>query len=267
MGLTPFLKWAGGKRWLVKHLHNFLPNRYGRYFEPFLGSGAVYFSLAPQRATLSDVNPQLITTYQAIRADWQRVLKILRDHAAHHSHDYYYQMRGSDPAGQDERAARFLYLNRTCWNGLYRVNRAGKFNVPKGSKDAVLLATDDFEALANQLKKATIECVGFEQVIAKARKGDLIYADPPYTVKHNLNGFLKYNEAIFTWDDQVRLAVALRNAVAKGVHVIVSNANHVSVRELYTKGFRTHELHRSSVIAGKPEYRGIDSELIIVGNP
>lgn len=130
----PFLKWAGGKRWFVEHTADLIPTFSGRYFEPFLGSGAIFFHLSPKGAVLSDSNTDLIKTYQAIRDDWEAVLFLLELHHRKHCKDYYYSIRSSEPSDKVEAAARFIYLNRTCWNGLYRVNLKGKFNVPIGTK-------------------------------------------------------------------------------------------------------------------------------------
>src|ERR1700737_297802 len=127
---TPFLKWAGGKRWLVKKHLSIFPVRYNRFIEPFLGSGAVFFALRPKGAILGDTNGQLIETYAALQMDWQRVVRSLELHAELHSVGHYYKIRARIPPSIFARAARFIYLNRTCWNGLYRVNMSGKFNVP-----------------------------------------------------------------------------------------------------------------------------------------
>ncbi len=130
----PFLKWAGGKRWLTKTNLNLFPISYNRYIEPFLGSGAVFFNLHPKESVVSDINADLINTYLAIRTDWEKVCDKLKKHEKRHSQEYYYEMRGSNPYSISGRAAKFIYLNRTCWNGLYRVNLKGIFNVPIGTK-------------------------------------------------------------------------------------------------------------------------------------
>ena len=210
--IVPFLKWAGGKRWLTKYREALFDTEYERYIEPFLGSGAVFFDLCPERAILSDANGDLIETYHAIRDDWQRVYAYLQDYQQRHSKDHYYATREKTLRNPFTRAARFIYLNRTCWNGLYRVNKDGKFNVPIGTKSTVLLDSDNFSAIAEQLNKAEISTTDFEVTIEKCRQGDLLFVDPPYTVKHNHNGFIKYNETLFSWDDQVRLHHSLVEA-------------------------------------------------------
>ncbi len=263
----PFLKWAGGKRWLVPHIRELLPSGgvCGTYFEPFIGSGAIYFSLAPKKAILSDVNGELINTYQAIKKDWKIVLKHLRLHHKNHNKDYYYALRSASPRGEYTRAARFIYLNRTCWNGLYRVNKQGDFNVPKGTKTAVLLDTDNFSAIADILKDTYLETSDFEKQIDRATRGDVIFVDPPYTVKHKFNGFVKYNEQLFAWTDQVRLRNALVGAKARGARIIMTNADHESVRSLYQSQFEIRDVSRFSSIAGNGAARGTYPELLIIG--
>ena len=143
--VLPFLKWAGGKRWLTHHRDlGIFPDKYETYIEPFVGSGAIFFHLRPQKAILSDINKLLIDTYQAIKDDWRLVRKYLKQHHEKHSKRYYYKMREAKLLSRYQKAARFIYLNRTCWNGLYRVNTDGKFNVPIGTKSNVILDSDDF---------------------------------------------------------------------------------------------------------------------------
>ncbi len=262
--IDPFLKWAGGKRWLLKRGVQIAPDNYLSYIEPFLGSGAVFFSMPQDHDfILADVNSELIDCYRAVCSNWRKVQELLKEHDDKHSKDYYYYVRSRMPEIKEEIAARFIYLNRTCWNGLYRVNLAGKFNVPIGTKTQVVLDTDDFEKTSKILKGGKIFCQDFEKTINKAESGDFLFVDPPYTVKHNLNGFIKYNEKIFTWDDQVRLRDALVRAVSRGAQVTVTNANHECIHDLYSdKGFLI-SIDRSSVIAGSSRHRGKTSEVII----
>lgn len=261
--VVPFLKWAGGKRWLTSAHSNIFPSHFNHYYEPFLGSGAVFFSMRPPQATLSDINPELIACYKAVRDNWTEVKSHLETHHKKHNKEYYYlvrQEKSEDPAAK---AARFIYLNRTCWNALYRVNLKGEFNVPIGTKTNVLLATDNFEETSKSLKNVTIDHLDFEEVINRAQKNDLIFADPPYTVKHNFNGFVKYNEKMFHWDDQVRLSESLIRASARGCKVLITNAHHSSVRDLYKDHFHLSVAYRSSVIAASSDRRGKYEELII----
>jgi len=259
----PFLKWAGGKRWFAARYLDLLPPRFDRYIEPFLGSGALFFALNPQKATLADLNADLIETYLAIQKDWKRVSKILDKYQLAHSKEFYYLVRGSQPRSLASRAARLIYLNRTCWNGLYRVNVRGKFNVPMGTKENVVLASDDFCRISMMLRGASLVTSDFESVICRARRDDLIFADPPYVTAHSRNGFLKYNEKLFSWDDQVRLMECLLKAKRGGAHIVSTNADTPSVRKLYEGSFGIRTVTRSSIIAASSSHRGTSSELVI----
>jgi DNA adenine methylase len=261
--MSPFLKWVGGKRWLASSRSTLFPSRYEHYYEPFLGSGAVYFSLNPAQATLSDINKELIECYSTIKVSWKEVEIALSVHHDLHCNEYYYQIRASKPKDPIVKAARFIYLNRTCWNGLYRVNMKGEFNVPIGTKKKAILDTDNFEKVANKLKNASLVSLDFEDVIDQANSGDFIFADPPYTVKHNFNGFVKYNEQFFHWSDQERLSQCLKRASKRGCLVMLTNANHPSIKELYENDFEITEVERTSVIAASSANRGVYQEIII----
>lgn len=260
--VAPFLKWAGGKRWLTSKYGQLFPAQHERYIEPFFGSGSVFFYLDPKRAILSDTNRALIRTYETIRDHWREVEFLLGAHAQRHSKMYYYHVRNIVPEDDVGAAARLIYLNRTCWNGLYRVNKDGMFNVPIGTKTRVLMG-DDFGKISDMLRRAHLRCCDFTHVLSEAQSGDFAYVDPPYTVKHNNNGFLKYNEQIFTWEDQERLQSEVTAAVARGAKVLVSNAAHDSVRELYRGVGEVLEIHRQSVIAASASARGRETELLI----
>ena len=263
--LTPFLKWAGGKRWLIKTTNKIVPPNFERYIEPFLGGAAVFFSLPESPYIISDLNSELINCYEAIRADHREIEKLLRLHQKNHCDYYYYQVRKSRPRTIINQAARFLYLNRTCWNGLYRVNLKGQFNVPKGTKNDVLLNTDNFENISKRLRLSggKIMCQDFEKTLALAGEGDFVFVDPPYTVNHNLNGFLKYNEKIFCWEDQERLRESVDCAVGRGAMVTMTNADHESIHKLYSGMCRIERVERNSVIAGNSSYRGVTSEVLM----
>lgn len=260
--LLPPLKWAGGKRWFVSRHLDLVPTKFNTYIEPFLGSGALFFSLRPTRAVLSDINGELINLYCVIRDNPAGVRKVLLEHRRKHCEEHYYRVRASRPTSPLRKAARTLYLNRTCWNGLYRVNRQGEFNVPMGTKSSVVLETDDFEALSSAFRDVKIVHADFESVLEKAKGGDFAFVDPPYTLAHNHNGFVKYNESLFTWDDQVRLRDAVTRAVSRKVKVLVTNAAHSSIYELY-KGFEQKRLTRVGVISGRSEGRGRFDEVAI----
>lgn len=261
--IPPFLKWAGGKRWLVSKHSDICPPVFDCYIEPFLGSGAVFFHVRPDIGILADKNHALIETYEAIKTDWRKVQANLRLHDRCHSRSYYYEERGRQRRAAHARAAQFIYLNRTCWNGLYRVNRQGNFNVPVGTKNKVCLPTDNFEKISQDLQNVHLCASDFETIIDRAKRGDFLFVDPPYTVKHNMNGFLKYNEHIFSWQDQIRLRDALVRAGERGALISITNADHESVRGLYEDFFTVKVLSRNSVLAGKSSARGTTTELLI----
>lgn len=263
LGLAPFLKWAGGKRWLVSHQDFQLPEFTGKYIEPFLGGGAVFFSLPLKNAILSDLNPRLIETYQVVRDEPCALTEILKKYHSLHNREFYYSIRDADFFSPVERAAQFLYLNRTCWNGLYRENLSGKFNVPIGTKTAVYSEREDFLEISERLRYTDIECCDFEKTISKAENGDLLFLDPPYTTAHNLNGFVKYNQNIFSWDDQLRLRNSALRASSRGAKVLITNANHHSITEIYADIGKIIPISRSSVISGKNAGRQKTSELLI----
>jgi DNA adenine methylase len=264
--LVPFLKWAGGKRWLTAQYSRLLPKNFNRYVEPFLGSGAVFFHLRPGDALLSDSNAELINAYAEIRSNWRKVRSALQRHHRNHSEKYYYAERARQHRAPHEQAAQFIYLNRTCWNGLYRVNLRGEFNVPIGTKTAVMLASDDFAEAASLLKSTRLVTSDFEDTISKTKRGDFMFIDPPYVTRHNFNGFLKYNDKIFSWKDQERLRSAVGEAARRGVKILVTNAAHESISQLYGRLGRQIELQRSSVLAADSNNRGTTTELAIVIN-
>jgi DNA adenine methylase len=263
MPLEPFLRWAGGKRWLIKKENHIAPPTYNNYIEPFLGSAAVFFSMPHKPFIVADTNQDLINCYKTIKKNYKEVQKLLKLQQANHTKEYYYQLREDEPTSNEARAARFLYLNRTCFNGLYRVNKNGKFNVPIGTRNNAFLDDDKLKAVAARLGQGKILNQDFEKTIAMAGRGDFVFIDPPYTVKHNFNGFIEYNEKIFSWADQVRLKESVISAIGRGVMLTMSNADHVSIHELYSDLCEIQKIERNSVIAGKSSNRKITSEVIM----
>lgn len=262
--MRPFLKWAGGKRWLFESKQFEIPEYIGCYREPFLGGGAVFFEHLPENAVLSDTNVRLIELYQVIKDFPDEFQACLSSHEKMHSSEYYYEVRSSQQKNPISRAAQFLYLNRTCWNGLYRENKKGQFNVPIGTKQTVIFPNDDFKGWSIALKNISILSCDFEAAIDDAGKGDFLFVDPPYTVKHNYNGFVKYNQNIFAWDDQVRLKLALERAFSRGANFALTNADHESIRELYNDFGIHQQVNRRSRIAGSAKHRSATTELMIV---
>jgi DNA adenine methylase len=263
--VAPFLKWPGGKQWLVSLHTRLFPRRFNRYIEPFLGAGSVYFYLQPSNAILGDLNGDLITAYRGIRDDARKVQVLLEQHHMSHCKDYYYEVRDCVPYSLAAQAARIIYLNRTCFNGIYRVNRRGQFNVPIGDRTRVIRETDNFAGIARLLMAADLRHGDFEPLVDKARADDLVFLDPPYTVRHNRNGFNKYNERLFSWDDQERLAKAATRAAERGARIIVTNASHLTIRQLYNKElFTFRKVSRYSAISASPDSRRHFEELVIL---
>lgn len=257
----PFLKWAGGKKSLLTHLEKILPNSYNSYFEPFLGGGALFFSLQPKKAFLSDLNKELINTYLQLKRHSKEVIKILEKMP--YEKTVYYKIRNTYSKDKIYRAARFIYLNRSCWNGLYRENRKGEFNVPFGRfKNPTICDPVNLEAVSNALKKTSLRHVDFEIILEKAQNNDLVYLDPPYVTTHSNNGFLQYNAKIFSLEDQKRLKEVFLKLHKKKCKVILSNADHKFIRELYDQ-FYIYRVDRKSLLAGDKKKRKDVSELII----
>ncbi|BCA53726.1 adenine-specific DNA-methyltransferase [Nitrospira sp. KM1] len=262
--VRPFLKWPGGKRWFIQYHSSILPSSFNTYIEPFLGSGSVFFHLKPRRAILGDLNPELVASFQGIKDDWLEVERLLEGHEEAHTESYYYLLREQTLKINTQRAARLIYLNRTCFNGIFRVNRKGRFNVPVGTRDTIIFDDDNFNEMAQALEKAEIKESDFAPLINCATQNDFIFADPPYTVRHNINGFLKYNETLFSWSDQIRLADALSRARDRGAIIVSTNANHQSVRNLYQgRGFQMRTVSRFSPISADPDSRKQFEELVI----
>lgn len=266
MRTSPFLKWAGGKQWLAPRLVAALPDFEGRYFEPFVGGGSLFFALSPERAFLSDANSELICCYGAVRDDADRVIRRLRQFEF--TKDCYHRVRSSRPRSPVGRAARFLYLNRTCWNGLYRVNQLGEFNVPMGKFGTPpdFVQAERLREAREALRGVRLVCDDFERATRGAREGDFVYLDPPYVVTHENNGFIRYNESIFSWEDQNRLATCAARLAQRGVNVVVSNAAHKTIRVLY-EGFEIRRIRRKSLLAADGSRRRTITEYLISSFP
>lgn len=263
-----FLKWAGGKRWFVNRENQRFPDEYNRYIDPFLGGGAVFFHLEPQEAILSDINNELINTYIAVRDDIESVYRNLTIHARCHCEAYFYQIRDRNTRTSATSAARMIYLNKSCFNGIYRVNKQGKFNVPYGTRDEIIFDYEGLVNSSNTLQNAQILCQDFEATIDMAQEGDFIFCDPPYAVMDEENRFVGYNADVFTWQDQIRLANALLRAKERNVKIIMTNVEHQDVRELYEniEGFTLDIVQRQCFISGTIDGRKAYKELIVSAN-
>ena len=259
----PFLRWAGSKRMLLRQLIEVLPAAYGTYYEPFLGGGSLFFLLQPDHAVLSDSCSDLVATYEAIRDNPSAVLRCLSP--LRPDRKLFYAIRESRSTARFKRAAEFIYLNKTCWNGLYRVNASGDFNVPYGApRTDAIVDPDNLRrcAAALAVPEVTLAAVDFEDALLNAKSGDLVFLDPPYVTQHNNNGFVDYNELIFSWHDQERVASVAARLVAMGVHVLVTNAYHQDVLDLYD-GFQVTALSRQSTIASSASKRGAVTEALL----
>jgi DNA adenine methylase len=270
---TPFLKWAGGKSQLLAQFETLFPERrFAHYFEPFVGSGAVFFALYNQgrisQAALSDRNPELINCYSTVREQPEALIEILGQHHTNHNRDYYYQIRALDR--QDdvtlapvERAARMIYLNRTCYNGLWRVNRKGQFNVPMGSyKNPRILNAPNLRAVSRALQGVSIIVMDFRRVVDAAQPGDFVYFDPPYVPLNATSNFTSYTAGNFSLDDQRDLADTFAALDRRGVSVMLSNSDTPLVRELYA-AYQIREVKAARLINSKANGRGEISELVI----
>ena len=269
---VPVLKWAGGKGRLLPQYEPFFPVSFNRYFEPFLGSGAVFFHLRHRypklKAILSDTNAELIHFYTVLRDQLEPLIAKLEEHAANHCSDYYYEVRAQQPEelSEVERAARLGYLNKTCYNGLYRVNSKGKFNVPVGRyKKPSICNRPKLEAASQALKKAELKVTPFEKVLRRARAGDLVYFDPPYEPLNRTSSFTSYTRDSFSAEDQARLSVVFRKLNERGVWVMLSNSTAPLIRDLYSS-FEIHEVDAHRFINSKANKRNKIKELLILGS-
>ena len=262
--IKPFLRWAGGKQWISNRLTKLIPVDTGMYYEPFLGGGSLYLAALPNKAVLSDLNPRLIETYQLLKKDPHALISVLE--RWNNDKQTYYEVRETTFTDKVHRVAQFIYLNRTCWNGLHRVNKQGKFNVPFGNNGRSVFDATHLLKVSGALKNAEIKCDDFNKVVGRAKQGDFVYFDPPYTSMHAKNGFLQYNEKIFSWQDQLRLSHTARVLAERGCHVLISNANHEAILNLYP-GFAYQELSRHSILAASPKFRQMTTELLIISRP
>lgn len=256
----PLIKWPGGKRLLVKEISQFIPSKYLRYIEPFSGGIALFFHVQPETAILSDINPSLINLYNVVKDNPKKLISELQN--MENSEFYYYLIRSSRPKSRIKQAARFYYLMTLSFNGIYRENLKGEFNVPYGYKTHLNVCnSEDILAASKILEKAEIHNWDFETTMEFATEKDFIYCDPPYTLAHNNNGFIKYNAKLFSWDDQIRLAKKAEELRLRGCNVVVSNAFHKDVIDLYPN-FNLHKINRFTQISGLSKGRSLVDEAL-----
>ena len=241
----PFVKWAGGKRQLIPILNENLPDSFGTYFEPFLGGGALLFHMLTERngqkCSISDLNSDLVLAYTTIRDRVDSLISSLKTHERNYQKDsksYYYSIRENNPRSQIEKTSRLLFMNRTCFNGLYRVNSKGKFNVPLGKyTNPNIVNEENLRSVSSilQASRVSIKCRDFGAVLRDAKKGDLVYFDPPYQPVSTTANFTSYTNKSFSYDDLSRLAELCQNLDEKGCKVLLSNSNSKEVSDMFSK--------------------------------
>jgi DNA adenine methylase len=265
----PFLKWAGGKRQLVKDLVKRAPLNFGNYHEPFVGGGALFFELYRNgqihHAFISDLNAELIDTYIAIRDQVNDVLRLLAEYP--HNKDFFYDLRSKDPWKMSlvERAARMIYLNKTCYNGLYRVNRKGQFNAPFGRyKLPNYYDPDNLQAVSIALQDVVIFHASFENVLNQAKAGDFVYFDPPYVPVSATANFTAYHSNGFDLEAQKKLRDVFLELTQNNVMAMLSNSATDLIQELYSApDFIISEVKANRAINSNPKKRGKLTELIV----
>lgn len=269
----PFVKWVGGKRQLLKQfkLRNlYPPEKFDAvkncYFEPFVGGGAVFFDLFPKKAFLSDLNLELVTTYNVIKDDVESLIKSLKKHA--HSKEYYLKVRAQkvERLSPLQIASRFIYLNRAGFNGMYRVNSRGEFNVPFGySKNPLICDEENLRKISNALKNVEIKHQDYKQVLKKAQKGDFVYFDPPYHPISKTAAFTAYTSQGFGEKEQIELRDTFLELSKRGCFVMLSNSDAPFINEIYSKfkGIRISKVEAGRAINSKGSGRGKIKEVLV----
>ncbi len=272
----PFVKWAGGKRQLLVQFWELglYPSEFnstsGRYFEPFVGGGAVFFHLQPKNATLSDLNSELITTYKIIRDDVESLILSLKKHI--YDKDYFLKTRAMNPVEMSDLdvASRFIYLNRTCFNGMYRVNSKGQFNVPFGRyKNPIICDEDNLRAVSKALRDVEILNMDYKVAISKAKAGDFVYFDPPYYPISSTSSFTSYTKDGFAEKEQVELRDTFAELSNRGCYVMLSNSDSAFIRYIYggLKNVTITTVSAGRAINSKAGGRGKITELVITNYP
>lgn len=264
----PFVKWAGGKRQIVNILLSNVPKSFNRYFEPFVGGGALLFELKPKKAVISDINEELINAYRVIKGNVDELIESLKKHK--NSADYYYSIRAINPKTLNpvERASRFIYLNKTCFNGLYRENSKGEFNVPFGKyKNPKICDEENLRAVSQFLNSIDIEIFNsdYKETCELTQPGDFIYFDPPYYPVSKTSSFTKYNSKDFSEEDQIELSQIFKELDKKGCYVMLSNSDTEFIRKLY-EGYRIQVINTNRFINCKANKRKNASFELLITN-
>lgn len=271
--LHPFIKWAGGKTQLLNTILEKLPTNFDRYFEPFVGGGALLLKIQPKTFFINDTNEELICVYKCFQNKelLEQLKKELKIHETNHNEEYYYKIREMDKLNIFKdlpihiRAARMIYLNKACFNGLYRVNSKGYFNVPFGKKDKInCFDENNFDNLFNFFKNSNtiIKNNDFENAVIEAQKGDFVYFDPPYDVLEDKQTFTSYDKNNFNKNDQIRLFKVFKELSDKGVYVMLSNHNTKFINDLY-KGYNITVVQAKRMINSNAKGRGTVEEVLI----
>jgi DNA adenine methylase len=260
----PFVKWAGGKGKLIQQYIPYFPKNFKTYYEPFLGGGAVFFYLNPLSAVLTDINAELVNAYHCVRDNVEELIAILEEHQRRHCRDYYYQVRQGHFTTNIEKSARLIYLNKTCYNGLYRENSKGEFNVPVGKyKNPKICNPTLLRSVSASLKNALINVRPFEDILNHANScDDFVYFDPPYYPLSPTSNFTAYSRNSFSQDDQIRLKYVFAELAERGVKVMLSNSDCKFVRELY-RDFQINSIAASRLINSNGMKRGKISEVLV----
>lgn len=262
----PFVKWAGGKTQLLPDLLKYVPGSYKTYLEPFLGGGALFFALRPKKAILNDSNEELILTYKVIRDSVEELIFVLEEYKENHNKNFYYTTRSVNPSmlADVERAARFIYLNKTCFNGLYRVNKKGEFNVPMGSyKNPSILDSSNLKACSIALQGVTLTCMDYKDFLNEySSKKDFVYLDPPYIPISKYSDFDRYSKEKFGLGHQVELSVVYNSLIEKGATSLLSNSSSFFVEKFYQKHL-IEKVLASRFINKKGDSRGKIEEVLI----
>lgn len=267
MGSKPFLKWVGGKRKLLKELEERMPSDFSAYFEPFMGGGAVFWHIKPKKAVLLDINPELVNTYRCVQKNVEALILDLRQH--YYDQEYYYQIRNSDRTNcysswtDVQRASRFIYLNKTCFNGLYRVNSQGQNNVPFGKyKNPKIVDVENLRACSLALQSTEILTGSFLSIESKVESQDFVYFDPPYIPLNATSSFTSYSKEDFGLDMQIALRDLCHRFNQRGVRFMLSNSSAPVVFELYSK-FKIDLVDVPRSINSKGDKRGKVKEVIV----
>lgn len=269
MSATPIVKWAGGKSRLLEQYQPYWPQRFERYFEPFAGGAAAFFWLRQERgpfpAVLGDANAELINLYRVVQKSPHKLIQKLEQMKEQHCQEYYYEVRAQQPKASLERAARLVYLNKTCYNGLYRVNAKGQFNVPLGRyQNPSIVQADKLLAAHQALQDTELVHQSYEKVVAEATAGDLVYFDPPYQPLNVTSNFTSYTKDSFGETEQRALSALFRQLVQRGCQVLLSNSDTPLIRELYSD-FGLCPVQAPRFINSKKEGRQAIGELLILG--